>query len=82
MNQEPWTERALCKEVDPELFYPEEGGAARRNLMFRQAVWVCSRCEVRRECYQYAYDNNEQHGVWGGHYAIQIRRAKRRKASA
>lgn len=77
-----WQARALCREVDPELFYPEDVGASTRNLMYRQAVTVCQRCEVRTECYEFARDNNETHGVWGGHYAWQIRRANREKVTA
>lgn len=79
MINEPWVDKALCREVDPELFYPDEGGASRRHYMFKQAVWVCQRCEVRQECYDFAYNNNEQYGVWGGHYAFQIRRRKMRE---
>jgi len=79
MINEEWVERALCREVDPELFYPEDRGASARNFMYRQAVKVCQMCEVRQECYTYARDNNEQWGVWGGHYAWQIKRAKRKE---
>jgi WhiB family redox-sensing transcriptional regulator len=79
---EEWVERALCREVDPELFYPEAVGASARNFMYRQAVKVCQSCDVRQECYEFARDNNEQHGVWGGHYAWQIQRAAKRKESA
>lgn len=79
MIDEPWVSKARCREVDPELFYPEVGGASTRHLMFRQAVSVCSRCEVRQECYNFAYENDEQYGIWGGHYAFQIYRNKMRE---
>lgn len=78
MTGEEWKARALCKEVDPELFYPE-GPANTVHMMYRDAVRICAMCEVRQECYQYAYDNNERDGIWGGHYAIQIQRAKRKE---
>lgn len=78
MTGEEWRARALCREVDPELFYPE-GPANTVHMRYREAVSVCARCEVRAECYQFAYDNNERDGIWGGHYALQIHRAKRKE---
>lgn len=78
MSNEEWKSRALCREVDPELFYPE-GPANTIHARYREAVSICQRCDVRAECYQYAWDNNERDGIWGGHYASNIYRAKRKK---
>jgi WhiB family transcriptional regulator, redox-sensing transcriptional regulator len=55
-----WRVRALCAQVDPDIFFPEKGespAAAKR---------VCASCEVRAECLQDALDRNERFGVWGG----------------
>jgi len=79
MTHEPWMERGRCREVDPELFYPEHKGANATHAAYKNAVKICSLCEVRSQCYDVAWRNNEQFGIWGGHYALQIRRAKRRK---
>lgn len=57
---EPWIDDALCAQVDPELFFPEEGGST------REAKQVCAACEVRAECLQWAMDNNERFGIHGG----------------
>jgi hypothetical protein len=27
---------------------------------------LCNRCPVRIECYNFAINNQEKHGVWGG----------------
>ncbi len=59
-NNAPWTERALCAKVDPELFFPGAGEQA------REAKSVCLECPVRTECLQYALDKDERFGVWGG----------------
>jgi len=72
-----WKLRALCREVDPDLFFPE-GPANVVHSRYKEAISVCAKCEVRRECYQYALDNNERDGIWGGHYAVHIQRAKRK----
>lgn len=55
-----WQERGLCRQVDPDLFYPERGYSP------EDAKAICRRCDVRAECLRYALDRNEQHGVWGG----------------
>jgi hypothetical protein len=34
-----WREQALCTQVDPELFYPDQGGSS------REAKRICRRCE-------------------------------------
>jgi len=57
-NDDDWKEQALCAQVDPELFYPEEGGSG------REAKFICSRCPVRAECLEASID--EVHGYWAG----------------
>ena len=59
--EEPdWQERALCAQTDPEAFFPEKGGST------REAKRICSGCEVRAECLEYALANDERFGIWGG----------------
>lgn len=50
----------LCAQVDPEVFYPDKGEST------RPAKQICSRCEYLNECLEYALQNREPHGVWGG----------------
>lgn len=69
---------ASCVEVDPELFFPDQGGSA------RGAKEVCRRCEIREPCLLWALDNDETTGIWGGLTAVERRplaRARRRKAA-
>jgi WhiB family redox-sensing transcriptional regulator len=67
-----WQERALCAQTDPEAFFPEKGGST------REAKKVCTSCEVRRECLEYALANDERFGIWGGLSERERRRLKRR----
>jgi WhiB family transcriptional regulator, redox-sensing transcriptional regulator len=61
VNRQPWTDGALCTQVDGgDMFFPEKGELA------KPAKQVCRRCEVRVECLKYALDNDERFGVWGG----------------
>jgi WhiB family redox-sensing transcriptional regulator len=55
-----WKDDALCAETDPEAFFPEKGGST------REAKRVCAGCSVQAECLQYALDNDERFGIWGG----------------
>lgn len=50
----------LCAQTDPELFFPEKGEAP------RDAKRICEKCPVRIECQEYALQNNELFGIWGG----------------
>lgn len=56
-----WHKDALCRQIDPEMFFPEKGGdrgeAAKR---------ACSMCPAVTECLAYALANDEKFGIWGG----------------
>lgn len=69
-----WKSRALCPQVDPEIFFPEKGGST------REAKRICGMCEVRSECLQYALDRDERFGIYGGFSERERRRMKRRIA--
>jgi len=67
-----WQERALCAQTDPEAFFPEKGGST------REAKKVCTGCEVRAECLDYALANDERFGIWGGLSERERRKLRRR----
>lgn len=66
-----WQERALCAQTDPEAFFPEKGGST------REAKKVCVGCEVRSQCLEYALENDERFGIWGGLSERERRRLKK-----
>lgn len=66
-----WQEEALCAQTDPEAFFPEKGGST------REAKHICRMCGVREQCLQYALDNDERFGIWGGLSERERRRLKR-----
>lgn len=52
--------QALCTQTDPEAF-PEKGGST------REAKIICSSCEVREQCLEYALEHDVNvFGIWGG----------------
>jgi len=73
-DDQDWQERALCAQTDPEAFFPEKGGST------REAKRICSGCEVRAECLDYALAQDERFGIWGG-LSERERRRLRRTAS-
>ena len=67
-----WQERALCAQTDPEAFFPEKGGST------REAKKVCLGCDVRAECLEYALEQDERFGIWGGLSERERRKLKKR----
>ena len=57
-----WFQHAACKGVDTNIFFPERGD----HVTYRLAIQICDSCSVSIECLQYALENNERSGVWGG----------------
>jgi WhiB family redox-sensing transcriptional regulator len=70
-EEQSWQERALCAQTDPEAFFPEKGGST------REAKKICVGCEVRGECLEYALENDERFGIWGGLSERERRRVRR-----
>jgi WhiB family redox-sensing transcriptional regulator len=76
------TTNALCKEIGSEIFFPEKHEA----YLVTYAKWVCKRCPLIQECRQYAMENEDIVGVWGGTSTLERnnlrwRKGARRRAS-
>lgn len=59
-RQEPWRDSAACKGVNPDVFFPVQGGSARTALAF------CWSCPVTEQCLEYALSAGFQDGIYGG----------------
>jgi WhiB family transcriptional regulator, redox-sensing transcriptional regulator len=55
-----WQQGALCAQVGADFFFPEPGSSV------REAKRICQLCEMRATCLEYALENDERFGVWGG----------------
>jgi len=71
ITAQPWSTEARCLQAEPETFFPEKGGST------REAKRICADCTVREECLEYALDNDERFGIWGGLSERERRRLKR-----
>lgn len=68
-----WRQRAACRGVDPDIFYPLDDDDA------EDAKAVCELCPVRQACLEWALTNRERDGVWGGATERERRRIIRRR---
>lgn len=68
-----WMERAACRGLPTDLFFPERGADT------SAAKAVCAACPVRDDCYEYAFESNERHGIWGGTAERERRRIRRQR---
>jgi WhiB family transcriptional regulator, redox-sensing transcriptional regulator len=71
-NPLSWQSDALCAQTDPEAFFPEKGGST------RDAKRICTSCEVRAQCLEYALLNDERFGIWGGLSERERRKLRKR----
>jgi WhiB family redox-sensing transcriptional regulator len=72
-----WRARSACLQADPELFFPVGStGPAVRQV--DQAKRVCAGCQVRSACLEWALDQRQDHGVWGGLTEDERRSLRRR----
>lgn len=66
MSDTEWQTRALCREVPPDLFYPEIAPE------YADSKAICDKCPVVSACLEYALAHMRdewdvgQHGMWGG----------------
>ena len=71
-----WQDGANCKGANADLFFPERGAST------REAKEVCRGCVVREQCLEFALQNGEKFGIWGGLSERERRRIRRQRAQA
>ena len=76
-----WRHSALCRDEDPELFFPI-GTTGPAAVQVEQAKVVCRRCSVVEDCLTWALDTGQESGVWGGTSEDERRTLRRRAVRA
>ncbi len=76
---EDWRQDAACLDEDPDLFFPI-GNTGPALLQVAEAKTVCRRCPVQERCLEWALENGQDTGVWGGLGEDERRALKRRRA--
>ena len=69
-----WMADGKCREVPPETFFPSDG------LGVIRAQRICATCEVSVQCLEFALENGEKFGIWGGMSERERRRLRRARA--
>lgn len=69
-----WKQLGNCKGTDPEFFYPDPANKKAES----RAVKACQNCRVADICLEFAINNRERFGVWGGSTQAERRRIFRR----
>jgi WhiB family redox-sensing transcriptional regulator len=68
-----WRQRAACRGVDPDIFYPVDDEDA------EEAKAICRGCPVHELCLDWALSHRERDGVWGGATERERRRILRQR---
>lgn len=70
-----WMEKGLCARIPhPDWWFPGPGQS------HKMAANICGQCPVRTMCLEYALENKERYGVWGGLSEAQRRTIERRNS--
>ncbi|MFB6988597.1 WhiB family transcriptional regulator [Streptomyces sp. NPDC056178] len=61
-----WQARGACKDLSTarseKLFFPRK----RDHASIAEAKRFCAQCPVKKDCFNYALDNEIRRGIWGG----------------
>ena len=60
-----WRAEALCRDTDPELFFPI-GTTGAALVQIEHARAVCRQCPAQTDCLDFALSTNQDSGIWGG----------------
>lgn len=74
-----WRDQALCRETDPELFFPV-GTTGIALAQIDRAKQVCRECPVSEPCLDFALATNQDAGIWGGLSEEDRRHIRRQRA--
>lgn len=68
-----WKLQGLCTEIGmPDMWYASD----RREQ--REAIAICYKCPVIQKCRDYAFQNDEKLGIWGGMTETERKQMRRR----
>jgi WhiB family redox-sensing transcriptional regulator len=73
-EERPWAAFAVCRDRDPDTFFPVTADGE------REAIRICQGCPVRIDCLEFAMEARVRFGVWGGVTEKQRRSVRRQIA--
>lgn len=83
LTEPTWRVDARCRSRNAVHFFAPAHPERKDDRLRREAVAraLCSACEVRSPCLEYALDVQEPHGIWGGANEVERRRLTRQRAA-
>lgn len=75
-NNDGWRNWAACQHTDAELFFPT-GNTGVAVEYIEAAKAVCNACPVKDPCLQFAFETNQESGIWGGRDEDERRRLRK-----
>ena len=78
--QYAWRKHALCRDTDPDLFFPV-GTTGQALIQIDRAKEVCCECPVKVRCLDFAIETNQDSGIWGGTSEEERRNIRRQIAA-
>ena len=75
-DNDSWRDQAACRHTDANLFFP--AGSTGPNVdQIAAAKAVCRSCPVQDACLRFAFETNQDAGVWGGKAEDERRRLRK-----
>jgi len=75
-DNDGWRDRAACRHTDANLFFPA-GATGVASDQIDAAKAVCRSCPVQDACLRFAFETNQEAGVWGGKDEDERRRLRK-----
>jgi WhiB family transcriptional regulator, redox-sensing transcriptional regulator len=75
-DRDGWRDGAACRDADASLFFPV-GVTGPAVGQVEAAKAVCRTCPVQDACLLYAFETNQEAGIWGGKDEEERRRLRR-----
>ena len=75
-DDDGWRDRAACRDTDANLFFPA-GTTGPAVDQIEAAKAVCRLCPVQDACLRFAFETNQEAGVWGGKDEDERRRLRK-----
>ena len=71
-----WRAESAFRDTDPDLFFPV-GTTGPAIEQIENAKAVCSTCEAKDPCLEFALTTNQDSGIWGGTSEEERRKLRR-----
>lgn len=73
VNKSPFDGTQLCVDADPELFFPKTYTYLDKETITK-AKTLCGDCWMQKDCLDYALQDPDLDGIWGGKTPLERKR--------